>query len=378
MESGSSVGEILQKFGETAVNTNERTELIIFRKKILESAFLGMARPAFKLNAKIYIKFSGEIGQDYGGPRREFFRLAMKELAMSTMFEGKSGSRIFSHNIKLLEENKYCIAGRLVALSFAQEGPGPHFFNGTLYDLMTETKQEQGASIEKIQDVLPFNVQEILKQLLDMQSETDREKFLVDHGEWLTEQGIPNIWRLAIVKKMEMADLIIKQFVYYRTAAEISQFVNGMESVSNFWSLVKSNPAIFKALFCYTVEPLSKQQFESLCNVSYSEIGSNKRCLEDETIYCWEVFLQDISDGNIPVTFEELLAFITGADKVPPCGFSKAIDISFYPVEHGVYRLPHVSTCSLELHLPRGIDDIKAFQELMIRALKESMGFEKI
>ncbi|KAK3099883.1 hypothetical protein FSP39_011220 [Pinctada imbricata] len=174
MESGSSVGEILQKFGETAVNTNERTELIIFRKKILESAFLEMARPAFKLNAKIYIKFSGEIGQDYGGPRREFFRLAMKELAMSTMFEGKSGN------------------------------------------------------------------------------------------------------------------------------------------------------------------------------------------------------------GNIPVTFEELLAFITGADKVPSCGFSKAIDISFYPVEHGVYRLPHVSTCSLELHLPRGIDDIKAFQELMIRALKESMVFEKI
>ncbi|KAK3087927.1 hypothetical protein FSP39_012519 [Pinctada imbricata] len=238
MESGSSVGEILQKFGETAVNTNERTELIIFRKKILESAFLGMARPAFKLNAKIYIKFSGEIGQDYGGPRREFF----------------SGS---------------------------------------------------GEEVENV------------------------EKFTTD------DDG--------------------------RHAMTIAHF-----------------EPMAQALFCYTVEPLSKQQFESLCNVSYSEIGSNKRCLEDETIYCWEVFLQDISDGNIPVTFEELLAFITGADKVPPCGFSKAIDISFYPVEHGVYRLPHVSTCSLELHLPRGIDDIKAFQELMIRALKESMGFEKI
>ena len=70
----------------------------------------------------------------------------------------------------------------------------------------------------------------------------------------------------------------------------------------------------------------------------------------------------------------EVLAFVTGADTVPPCGFSKDIDIDFYSSES---RLPSVSTCALQLWLPR-VSDPDKISKLMIRAVKESCGFLKI
>lgn len=73
MKNTSSLEDIIRNFQEKAVD-NTKTEFIIFRRKVLGSAFRGIQRPTFKLNSRVYVKFSGEIGQDHGGPRREFFR----------------------------------------------------------------------------------------------------------------------------------------------------------------------------------------------------------------------------------------------------------------------------------------------------------------
>lgn len=76
------------------------------------------------------------------------------------------------------------------------------------------------------------------------------------------------------------------------------------------------------------------------------------------------------------VTFQELLTFITGADHIPPCGFTKDIDVLFYPADD-VCRLPHVSTCALTLWLPR-LEDHSILSTLLVRSVKESSGFLKI
>ena len=70
--------------------------------------------------------------------------------------------------------------------------------------------------------------------------------------------------------------------------------------------------------------------------------------------------------------------FITGADHVPPRGFPEKLKINFFSLEEGIQRLPFVSTCALELHLPRGYSDPERFRDLMIRSIKESFGFEKL
>lgn len=75
------------------------------------------------------------------------------------------------------------------------------------------------------------------------------------------------------------------------------------------------------------------------------------------------------------VSFEDVLAFTTGAEKVPPAGFDHKIQIQFYDLE-GSSRLPYVSTCALTLSLPRNANPDK-LKEMLLKALQESQGFGK-
>ena len=69
-----SLEQILKDYQDTTVDKDVRTDLIVSRTKVLHSAYRGLDRKSFNPRGKLYIKFSGELGQDYGGPRREFFR----------------------------------------------------------------------------------------------------------------------------------------------------------------------------------------------------------------------------------------------------------------------------------------------------------------
>lgn len=58
------------------------------------------------------------------------------------------------------------IAGRLVALSFAQEGPSPRFFNEVLFDLMVGGKVNILEDLrEKLGGILPEKMIEITEQV---------------------------------------------------------------------------------------------------------------------------------------------------------------------------------------------------------------------
>lgn len=79
----------------------------------------------------------------------------------------------------------------------------------------------------------------------------------------------------------------------------------------------------------------------------------------------------------IPVTFEDLLIFITGADSVPVLGFTKKIEVMFFTQEPGLCRMPFASTCGLQIWLPRGAES-DALSDILIKAIKDSYGFHKI
>lgn len=54
--------------------------------------------------------FVGEGGIDYGGPKREFFRLFIKELGNSDLILGGK-NKFFSSNIQALQVNSRLIIG---------------------------------------------------------------------------------------------------------------------------------------------------------------------------------------------------------------------------------------------------------------------------
>lgn len=70
------------------------------------------------------------------------------------------------------------IAGRLVALSFAQEGPSPRYFNEVLLDLMVGGKVNLLEDLrEKLGGILPEKMIEITEQVC-VQSEKKSHLFL--------------------------------------------------------------------------------------------------------------------------------------------------------------------------------------------------------
>ena len=66
-------GDLLRAFQEKN-RKNERINFVVSRTRPLESAVRMLGRKNINLLNKVFVKFSGEIGEDYGGPRREFFR----------------------------------------------------------------------------------------------------------------------------------------------------------------------------------------------------------------------------------------------------------------------------------------------------------------
>jgi hypothetical protein len=149
-----------------------------------------------------------------------------------------------------------------------------------------------------------------------------------------------------------------------------------MNSIGKLGDEVMGKPQIFNALLANMNEKLNHQRFRKLCHISYSESVSNDREKEETTVYSFELFLKDLDDSELPdLTLEDLLVFITGADAVPPLGFESPLTIEFYDMEKNVRRLPHASTCSMSLSIPRGIEGPMEFKELMCAALLGCFGF---
>lgn len=80
---------------------------------------------------------------------------------------------------------------------------------------------------------------------------------------------------------------------FFRVHSEISQFLDGMNKVGNFYtSAILKASEDFKTLF--TPNPMKQLTFtglKQLYNVEFSPVGSNQR--RQEAIYCFELFCSD-------------------------------------------------------------------------------------
>ena len=82
--------------------------------------------------------------------------------------------------------------------------------------------------------------------------------------------------------------------IHCRISAEIDQFTSGMNEVGQFWEIIRDNHEVFKPLFCHSPKQLTKNVIDSLCTYCYSDQGSNRRAVEEQTVYAWELFLEAI------------------------------------------------------------------------------------
>ena len=120
----------------------DQVTITIQRKNIMSSTIRAVSRPSFTFFRQLLVNFSGEDSVDGGGPKREFFRLLMRSVKEMGILEG----HWFSHDISLLKDNKYALAGKLIAWSMLQGGPGPRCLSDEGYNILCEKPYSCDAS----------------------------------------------------------------------------------------------------------------------------------------------------------------------------------------------------------------------------------------
>ena len=221
----------------------------------------------------------------------------------------------------------------------------------------------------------------ILNALESCTTDDDFQHVLQHHADPIAQYGFSGIYTSNITDKDSITDCLLKQHYLYGVFAEISQFFDGMNEIGEFGNLVRANESVFSSFLSSKQKNLNLEDFKTTYNVRYSESGSNDKTKEDSTMYCFQLFLQDLEDEDGEVdelTLEDLLIFISGSDYIPPLGFEHAIEILFHDFKGNTKRRPWASTCALTLNLPRGIEDPDYFKSFMKQSLVEGHGFGQV
>ncbi|XP_070550508.1 G2/M phase-specific E3 ubiquitin-protein ligase-like [Ptychodera flava] len=202
-------------------------------------------------------------------------------------------------------------------------------------------------------------------------------RFVTRHGDWVADIGYIEIYSSDYNDRHIIINSLLKQLILYRAKIGMDQFCSGMNAVGKLFDIVKENHTPFTTLFTSHDIVMTRHHFKSLYKIEWSVEGSNNREKEEETVYAFETYLQEVEEKKHPVSLEDILVFITAADRVPVLGFPKAVTVSFYTCDDNETRFPSASTCDLRLWLPRDTE-LERLTELMNRALLESHGFGKI
>lgn len=351
--------------------TDEPVNITIQRRNILSSTLRAISRKRFSFLQRVTINFSGEDAVDGGGPKREYFRLLITAIKEMGIFDGQW----FSHDLTLLQDNKYFIAGKLVGWSILQGGPGPRCLAEEGYRVLCDKPCPLSSAIEVVSD---SRLKVLLDEIQNCFTVQDFDAMVQKHGDDISSYGFSRIYLSKFSDKDDVLKCLLRQYFVFGVQAEINQFFDGLNHLAGLGAMLKKHFCLFQSLLSTKVLPVDLSVFKTLYKLCWSPEGSNARAAEDTTIYSWELFLQDAEEKQVDVSIQDVLVFITGADEVPPLGLPKLIDIYFYDYDEHCKRRPWVSTCALTLHLPRGFDKPEEFSEMMTECILNSPGFGKL
>ncbi|KAI4797185.1 hypothetical protein KUCAC02_025267 [Chaenocephalus aceratus] len=267
------------------------------------------------------ITFSDDLGRneeavDLGGPRREFLRLLMEALMMSSMFEGSEYSQNLALDIPAHREDRYFFAGRAIAVSLVHGGPPPSFLSTTLFDCFAAGSHTAKPVLKDIADTDIYNQ---VKRVSESSKYEDLIAATQQMQDYLANAGCLRPLKRVQEKEQLVHDILMFQVVHRQSA-------------------------------------LTAEIMEDLFPIHLSAQGSNKRRAEEMVVPYWRDFLIDAEDQEGPSKLEQILAFATGATVIPPIGFQPMPSIDFlHEEEYGdsaVSNLPLANTCINCLKLP--------------------------
>lgn len=236
------------------------------------------ALPTYKLN----VHFNGEEGIDTGAMAQEFLSETIPNMGTDMFPDGSPADSTFHvHN------GNFRTCGQLVAVSLAQGGPPPCFFEPCVYDLMV-----QGVEMININDdTLTTKEQELLQEVsLDCKKHTD---LILEHG------------YTGLINDQHVDEIVgsLKVSFLNRRALYMNEFMAGM----NFYGLtdiIKTHPSACRPLFVNNgsfKESLvpDANYLMSLMRPHFSEEGCSRRVVEENMMDFFQDCLHLFEDGNM-------------------------------------------------------------------------------
>ena len=107
-----------------SIGDDDDRRVTVRRKHLLEDTLKTLKRVPWDPSKHLKVVFIGEPGIDDGGPRREYFRLLLDEIAQNnSYFHGLAHRRVPLHNVISLQNNIFFYFGQIIALSVIHDGP---------------------------------------------------------------------------------------------------------------------------------------------------------------------------------------------------------------------------------------------------------------
>ena len=135
------LSDILQKHVEDLqlqCGLDDPHQLVTVRRKHIWSDIKRcFSKQYTNFTLPLRVIFVGEPAANQGGPKREYFRLALSSCtADPSLFEGPSSCKVLVHNTTALLQKHYKFVGYVIAMSLVQGGPGPACFARWVFDYL--------------------------------------------------------------------------------------------------------------------------------------------------------------------------------------------------------------------------------------------------
>ncbi|KAL3875461.1 hypothetical protein ACJMK2_033408 [Sinanodonta woodiana] len=330
-----------------------------------------------------------EEGTDYGGPKREFFRLLIREICQKSgaLVETPNGL-IPRNNIHQLREGVLRHIGRMISTMVIQGGEPPSIFSPIITECVLKDPMSTKPNVDDIPDLIIRESLKLVQQALD----NDSLQKALNSCEWRFDiDGLPLF--ITMENKEEFLQASAMYFAVLTRQMGIQQLLQGLEYY-DLLGLMRRKPFLCSILE-YKKEDVLAKDLISMIEPEYSW-SDDRREKEEKLFSNLKEFLELVEGKTLLEKLDEdltaderefistlkpskLLEFCTGSSKVPALGFEEDPHMTFVHDDHKFHPSAHTCGNNLVLYVnDKTTLDKSAFFKIMVETLMnaENFGFD--
>jgi len=357
-----------------------KIRLKIRRSHILQDAFEQVMKQSSRAlhKEKLYIKFTGEEGLDYGGPAREFFFMISRELfnPYYGLFEYSASD---TYTLQISPASMYCdnaqnwfrFAGRIIALALIHQHLLDVFFTRTIYKALLKQPYDL-SDLEtvdpEVYQSLSWMLENDITDILDLNFVINEEVF--GHSEVSERELKAGGKDIAVTEenKHEYVDLMVKWKIERGMGEQIDMLIRGFTECLDMRMISLFDDRELELVIAGTAD-IDVKDWRT--NTEYRSGYHDKHQVVQ---WYWKAIDSFTNERRL-----RLIQFVTGTSSIPYEGFSalrgstglKKFTIDCWGTDD---MLPRAHTCFNRLDLPP-YTSYETMVEKLLFAIEETGGF---